>query len=220
MANDVAGSSAVAQDAIGVEVFANLFKAVVDEMAWVVLRSSHTTFVKETQDFGVALVTPEGEMFAYPYGSGATVLMGVAMDSVTRTIDWQEGDVVITNDPYSTRGMVMHLNDIYVFRPIFVDGRLLCFAWTFIHCTDVGGYAPGSIDMQNNEVFQEGLRMRPVKLFRRGELNQDVWNLLADNCRIPALNRGDMTACVAALTKAEQRMQRLAQRYGNDAVRG
>ena len=218
MANDIGVHRVKTQDAIGVEVFANLFKAVVDEMAWVVLRSSHTTFVKETQDFGVALVTPEGEMFAYPYGSGATVLMGVAMDSVTRTIDWQEGDVVITNDPYSTRGMVMHLNDIYVFRPIFVDGKLLCFAWTFIHCTDVGGYAPGSIDMQNNEVFQEGLRMRPVKLFRRGELNEDVWNLFADNCRIPSLNWGDMTACVAAVTKAETRLRRLAERYGRPEI--
>ena len=204
------------QDAIGVEVFANLFQAVVDEMAWVVLRSSHTTFVKETQDFGVALVTPEGEMFAYPYGSGATPLMGVAMDSVTQGIAWEEGDVVITNDPYATRGMVMHLNDIYVFRPVFVDGRLLCLAWTFIHCTDVGGYAPGSIDMQNSEVFQEGLRLRPVKLYRRGELNQEVWNIFADNCRIPSLNWGDMTACVAALAKAETRLRRLAERYGRD----
>ena len=210
--------SPASRDAIGVEIFANLFKAVVDEMAWVVLRSSHTTFVKETQDFGVALVTPEGEMFAYPYGSGATPLMGVAMDSVTRLADWDEGDVLITNDPYATRGMVMHLNDIYVFRPIFVDGELLCFAWAFIHCTDVGGYAPGSIDMQNSEVFQEGLRLRPVKLFRRGELNTEVWNIFADNCRIPSLNWGDMTACVAALTKAEARLRRLAQRYGRGEV--
>ncbi len=205
-------------DAIGVEIFANLFKAVVDEMAWVVLRSSHTTFVKETQDFGVALVTPEGEMFAYPYGSGATPLMGVAMDSVTRAIAWEDGDVVITNDPYATRGMVMHLNDIYVFRPVFVDGRLLCLAWAFIHCTDVGGYAPGSIDMQNSEVFQEGLRLRPVKLFRRFVLNEEVWNIFADNCRIPALNWGDMTACVAALAKAETRLVRLAERYGRSEV--
>src|SRR5262249_569618 len=127
MANGIAGTTTT-RDAIGVEVFANLFKAVVDEMAWVVLRSSHTTFVKETQDFGVALVTPEGEMFAYPYGSGATVLMGVAMDSVTQGIAWEEGDVVITNDPYATRGMVMHLNDIYAFRPVFADGELLCLA--------------------------------------------------------------------------------------------
>jgi N-methylhydantoinase B len=83
-----------------------------------------------------------------------------------------------------------------------------------------GGYAPGSIDMQNGEVFQEGLRLRPVKLFRGGEINQQVWDIFADNCRIPALNWGDLTACLAALAKAETRMQRLAQRYGIDAVRG
>jgi N-methylhydantoinase B len=189
-------------------------------MAWVVLRSSHTTFVKETQDFAVALVTNEGETFASPYGSGATTMIGMPMHAGTRAFDhWEPGDVLITNDPYSSGGMVMHLNDIYVFRPIFAEGELLCFAWAFIHCTDVGGYAPGSIDMQNGEVFQEGLRLRPVKLFRRGEINQQVWDIFADNCRIPALNWGDLTACLAALGKAEQRMQRLAQRYGLPAVR-
>jgi N-methylhydantoinase B len=207
------------QDAISVEIFANLFKAVVDEMAWILLRSSHTTFVKETQDFAVALVTPEGETFAYPYGAGATPIMGVPMHAGTKAVtDWAPGDVLMTNDPYSTGGMVMHLNDIYLFMPIFHDGALLCFAWTFIHCTDVGGYAPGSIDMQNNEVFQEGLRLRPMRLYRGGELNTELWNIFADNCRIPALNWGDITACVAALAKANERMQRLAQRYGRDAV--
>ncbi|MEJ0020646.1 MAG: hydantoinase B/oxoprolinase family protein [Acetobacteraceae bacterium] len=207
-------------DAITTEVFANLFKAVVDEMAWVVLRSSHTTFVKETQDFAVALVTPEGETFASPYGSGATTMIGMPMHAGTRAFaDWAPGDVLITNDPYSSGGMVMHLNDLYVFRPIFAEGELLCFAWAFIHCTDVGGYAPGSIDMQNGEVFQEGLRLRPVKLYRAGELHQEVWDIFADNCRIPALNWGDLTACLAALGKAETRMQRLAQRYGLAAIR-
>ncbi len=205
----------VRQDAISVEVFANLFKAIVDEMAWIVLRSSHTTFVKETQDFAVSLVTNDGEIFAYPYGSGATPIMGVPMHAGTRAFDdWRPGDVMMTNDPYSTGGMVMHLNDIYLFRPIFIDGRLLCFAWTFIHCTDVGGYAPGSIDMRNNEVFQEGLRLRPVKLVRQNVLNQELWNIFADNCRIPALNWGDITACMAALEKAEKRLTRLAERYG------
>jgi N-methylhydantoinase B len=84
-------------------------------------------------------------MFGYPYGSGATPLMGVAMHTGTRAVPaWEPGDVLITNDPYSTGGMVMHLNDIYLFRPVFVDGELLCFAWSFIHCTDVGGYAPAA----------------------------------------------------------------------------
>jgi hypothetical protein len=209
----------VRQDAISVEVFANLFKAIVDEMAWIVLRSSHTTFVKETQDFAVSLVTHEGEIFAYPYGSGATPIMGVPMHAGTMAFDdWQPGDVMMTNDPYSTGGMVMHLNDIYLFRPIFVEDRLLCFAWTFIHCTDVGGYAPGSIDMRNNEIFQEGLRLRPIKLMRQGVLNQELWNIFSDNCRIPALNWGDITACLAALDKAERRIVRLVERYGYSAV--
>ena len=207
------------QTVLGVEIFANLFNAIVDEMAWIVLRSSHTTFVKETQDFAVALVTPEGDMFAYPYGRGATPIMGVAMLAGTKAVkEWEPGDVLITNDPYTTGGMVMHLNDLYLFKPVFVDGRLLCFAWAFIHCTDVGGYAPGSIDMQNSEVFQEGLRMRPVKLFRRGKLVEEIWHLFADNCRIPALNWGDLTACVAALDKAEARLQRLADRYGREDI--
>jgi N-methylhydantoinase B len=209
----------MSDDAVSVEIFANLFKAVVDEMAWILLRSSHTTFVKETQDFGVALVTPEGETFAYPYGAGATPILGVPMHAGTKAVtDWAPGDVLMTNDPYSTGGMVMHLNDIYLFQPIFADGVLLCFAWTFIHCTDVGGYAPGSIDMQNNEVFQEGLRLRPMRLYRRGELNTELWDIFADNCRIPSLNWGDITACVAALNKADGRMQRLALRYGRKAV--
>lgn len=211
--------AAARQDAISVEVFANLFKSIVDEMAWIVLRSSHTTFVKETQDFAVSLVTKEGEIFAYPYGSGAAPIMGVPMHAGTQAFaDWQVGDVLMTNDPYTTGGMVMHLNDIYLFKPVFVEGTVLCFAWAFIHCTDVGGYAPGSIDMRNNEVFQEGLRLRPVKLMRSGVLNQELWNIFADNCRIPTLNWGDITACIAALDKAEQRLMRLAERYGGEAI--
>src|ERR1700739_3854189 len=92
--------SVVRQDAISIEIFANLFKAIVDEMAWIVLRSSHTTFVKETQDFAVSLVTNEGEIFAYPYGSGATTIMGVPVHAGTQAFDdWQPGDLIVTTAP-------------------------------------------------------------------------------------------------------------------------
>ena len=92
------------------------------ETAWILLRSSHTTFVKETQDFAVALVTPDGETFAYPYGAGATPIMGVPMHAGTKAVaDWAPGDVLITNDPYSTGGMVMHLE-----RHLFVSTN---FCW-------------------------------------------------------------------------------------------
>ena len=209
-----------ATDAISVEIFANLFRAIVDEMAWIVLRSSHTTFVKETQDFSTGLVTPEGEMFATPYSIGAPSLATAPMKPGTTAFGvWEPGDTLITNDPYTTSGMVMHLNDLYLFRPIFVGGRLLCFGWAFIHSTDVGGSAPGSIDMKNHEIFQEGLRLRPVKLHRAGELNQEIWDILGDNSRIPNLNRGDITALLSALDNAERRMQALAERRGADEVR-
>lgn len=205
--------------AIGTEVFANLFRGIVDEMAGVVLRSSHTTFVKETQDFSTGLVTPEGEMFATPTTSGATSNACTSMRAGTEAFDdWAPGDVLISNDPYTTGGMVMHLNDVFLFKPLFVEGRLICFAWAFIHCTDVGGSAPGSVDLRNHELFQEGVRLRPVKLYERGELRGEVWNFLADNSRIPALNWGDVGALKAAIDKAEDRLGRLCERHGSERV--
>ena len=133
--------------------------------------------------------------------------MGVPMHAGTLAFDdWAPGDVMMTNDPYTTGGMVMHLNDIYLFKPIYVDGRLLCFAWAFIHCTDVGGYAPGSIDMRNNEVFQEGLRLRPVRLMRAGKAEPGTVEHLRRQLPHPYLNWGDITACIAALDKAERRL--------------
>lgn len=206
-------------DAVTNELLANHFDAVVNEMAWIVLRSAHTTFVRETQDFSTGLVTPEGEVFATPYSLGANSLMGVSMAAGTQGVeDWEPGDVVVTNDPYLTSGMVMHLNDLYLFKPLFVDGELLCFAWSFIHCTDVGGAAPGSIDMQNHEIFQEGVRIRPAKLYRRGELDETLRNVLADNCRIPSLNWGDVTALLSALATAERRVESICGKHGRDQV--
>lgn len=206
-------------DAITAEVFANHFRAIVDEMAWIVHRSSHTTFVKETQDFGTALVTPQGESFSILDSTGVTALIGLPMGPFIDQIgDWQPGDVAISNDPYATKGAVMHLSDMFVLKPIFVDGSLLCFAWAFIHCSDVGGSVPGSIDGANHEVFQEGLRLGPMKLYRRGVLNDDLVRIICDNCRSPALNWGDLTALIACLDNGESRMQRLATRYGRDAV--
>lgn len=207
------------RDVVSAEVFANLFRAIVGEMAWIVHRSSHTTFVKETQDFGTALVTPEGEQFSILDTTGVTALIGLPMRPfIDAVADWRPGDVGISNDPYSTMGAVMHLNDMFVLKPIFVDDKLLCFAWAFIHCSDVGGSVPGSIDGANREVFQEGLRLTPMKLYRQGELNQDIVTIICDNCRSPALNWGDLTALIACLDTGEARIKRLAERYGRPAV--
>ena len=76
----------------------------------------------------------------------------------------QPGDVVITNDPYNTQGLATHLPDIHLFQPVFVDDNLLCFAWCFIHCSDVGGLAPASISPLASDIHQEGFRIPPRKL--------------------------------------------------------
>lgn len=206
-------------DAISAEIFANLFRAIVDEMAWIVHRSAHTTFVKETQDFGTALVTPGGEQFAILDSTGVTALVGIPIAPFIGAFsDWQPGDIAITNDPYTTNGMVMHLSDLFVLKPVYVEGELVCFTWAFIHCSDIGGNVPGSIDGANREIFQEGLRIAPTKLYRRGEINRDVVDLISNNCRIPALNWGDLSALVASLDAGEARVKRLATRYGRSAI--
>jgi N-methylhydantoinase B len=214
MPRDITGSLVIN------EVLANHFRAVSEEMASIVLRAAHTTFIKETQDYAAALVTVEGEVFAYPHSTGVTALLGIPMSPGTTAFDdWAPGDVMITNDPFFTRGMVMHLPDFYLFKPIFHGGQLVCFAWAFMHCSDVGGAVPGSTDMKSGEIFQEGLRLRPVKLYRAGVLNEEVWNIIADNCRIPSLNWGDIGALVASLNVGEKRIGRLTQKYGLDAIR-
>ena len=213
-----APSATTLREAAETEILANMYRAVVDEMANVLLRSSHTTFVKETQDFSTGLVTPGGDVFAAPVTLGATPLVGIPMAAGTEAIDtWHDGDVLITNDPYQTGGMVMHLNDIYSFAPVIRDGEVVCFAWAFIHCTDVGGAVPGSIDMQNTSIFQEGLRIRPIRLVNQGVVDESLWHLIADNSRIPDVNWGDVTALLSALKVGVQRAHSLIDRYGLDS---
>jgi N-methylhydantoinase B len=219
MANPQVASQTPAAGGFTDEVLSHLLTAITDEMSWIVLRSAYTTFVKETQDFAAALVSTDGEVIAYPRNTGVTSMIGMQMQAGVKAFDWKPGDIMIANDPYLTRGMVMHLNDIYVFKPVFVDGELICFAWTFIHFTDVGGAAPGSVDMFNTEIHQEGLRLRPVLLYKEGVFNEELWNIITDNSRIPSLNKGDMDALISAVHKADQRLQGLAERYGVASLR-
>ena len=201
------------------EILHNRLQAVAEEMASVVLRTGFTVFVKETGDFSAALATRDGEVFAAPLATGTTNNPGKPHRPVIDAIpDWAEGDVVIANDPYTTGGLVTHLADLYLFKPIFVAGRLLCFASCFIHSSDVGGKVPGSISPTCYDLFQEGFRLRPVKLYERGRLNEPILRLLLDNCRIPTQNWGDLKALLACLATAERRMQQLADRYGVDRI--
>jgi N-methylhydantoinase B len=202
------------------EIMKNRFSAMAEEAATVAYRTAHTTFVKQTQDFQVALARPGGEFFAYPMLTGVTSGGGQTIAGLIGHFDrFAPGDVVISNDPFRTGGLVTHMMDIHLARPVFYQDELICFAWSFVHASDIGGAVPGSISPELYESFQEGLRLRPTRLMRAGELNQDVVNILQDNSRIGKEVWGDLEAMMAAMRLLERRAVALCERVGVAAFR-
>ena len=204
-------------DPVRTSVMNNRFVAIVEEASTILYRTAHTTFVKLVQDYQCALATADGDIFAFPTQSGVNVLIGLPLHAIVEQIgkeNLEPGDCIITNDPFGTDGLVTHIMDVNLFLPIFRDGELLALAWAFVHASDVGGAVPGSISPSFTEVFQEGIRLRPVKLYRRGELNTDVLNIFLDNCRIPDEVWGDFKAMLSAMKNMERRLNQLCDRYG------
>ncbi|MBV9247441.1 MAG: hydantoinase B/oxoprolinase family protein [Methylobacteriaceae bacterium] len=206
---------------VQLEILCSRFQAVVDEMAHVVFRTAHTVFVKETQDYGTVLVSPTGEIFAAPRRYGVTNMIGMPMAEAIRRMgaEVRDGDIFIANDPESTMGMSTHLSDVFLWKPVFHGGEIVCHAWTFIHMSDVGGRVPGSIAPSSHEIFQEGIRVPPRKLYHQGRLDQAFLDLFLCNTRTPRQNWGDMKACLAGLATAEQRLRDLIARYGFETIR-
>jgi N-methylhydantoinase B len=206
-------------DPVLLEILRNRFKAIVEEMASVTLRTGFTVFVKETSDFGACLVALSGEVLAAPTETSVSLMVGLpGWEAINAFDHYDEGDVCIANDPDTTKGLSTHLPDIWVWKPIFVEGEIIAFAFNFIHSSDVGGRVPGSISPINTEIFQEGIRIPPLKLMRKGELNQDIISLILLNCRIPEQNWGDIKAQLASLATAERRVKELVNRYSRDIV--
>jgi N-methylhydantoinase B len=208
-------------DKVLLEVLNNHFTGIVEEMGYVIHRAGFTVFVKETWDFDSALVAPSGEIFCYPRNIGVTNMLGMHMGAAIAAVpDLAPGDVIVTNDPKTTAGMCTHLPDIMLFKPLFHEGRLLCFAWCFVHSSDVGGLVPGSIAPTAYDRFQEGFAIPPTRLYRKGVLNEELLRIILHNCRIPEQNWGDMKALLSALTVAERRITDLARRHGGETITG
>lgn len=206
-------------DKVFLEIFKNRVQAIVEEMANVVLRTGFTAFVKETGDFGTYLLSPSGETFGSPLDTGYNLSLGIpAGDTIAAFRNWNEGDIVITNDPYTTGGMATHLPDIHLIKPYFHEGKLIAFGMCFVHSSDVGGKVPGSVSPTAYDVHMEGIRIAPVKLYDAGVLNEQVLRLFLDNSRIPDQNWGDLKALMAALHRGERRLQELIVRYGQPQV--
>ncbi len=207
-------------DPVLLEVMRCQMQGIVEEMGEMMTRCGHTVFVKETQDFVVALVTPEGEVAACSQHIGLWVAIGQNYKAV---IDaggpYREGDVWFTNDPDESRGLVAHLPDVFGWRPIYHGGELICFACAFIHCTDVGGMVPGSVAPSAVDLFQEGVMMPVTKLVEGGEIREEILRIFLRNTRTPERCRGDLLALLGTLSRAEERLHHLAEKFGGGSLR-
>ncbi|HEX2437689.1 MAG TPA: hydantoinase B/oxoprolinase family protein [Methylomirabilota bacterium] len=207
-------------DPITFAVVKSALDAIVDEMAYAVIRTARSEIIRDVMDYSAALCDAEGRLIA----QAKTIAQHLgavpdAMQSVRREFagDLHPGDVVIMNDPYEGG---MHIPDVFLFLPIFVDGSLEAFAVVIGHQTDMGGRVPGSNASDSTEVYQEGLRIPPVKLYERGVVNRAVRRIIEKNVRVPDRVLGDIGAEYAAAKVGERELGKLFARYGRAMLRG
>lgn len=206
-------------DTIVLEILSNRLRGVANEMAYTIHRTSFSVFIKETQDFVGGLTTAGGEVFAFPDHSPTQLLGSNPKAAIAYIKEYKPGDIVLANDPHSTEGLMTHNNDLNLIKPFFWKGELLFFLWDFLHLSDIGGSVPGSVASSNRDIFQEGLRVPPAKLYREGQLNQELLDIFLTNTRTPELNWGDLKALTAALNCGERRVAQTLEKYGPEAVK-
>ena len=214
-AQDAGSDSAV--DPVTLEVLRNACVAVAEEMNATLVRTAYSPNVTERRDCSTALFDADGEMIAQaetmPVHLGA---MPFSVAAAVDAFDLGPGDSVLLNDPY--RGGA-HLPDLTLVTPVFADGELVAYAANRAHHADIGGARAGSVAADSTEIYQEGLRIPPVKLHEGGETNEAVVDLLLANVRTPDERRGDLRAQEAANETGRERFLDLVDRYGADTLR-
>ncbi len=200
----------VAVDPITLDIVENALRNARNEMDAVLFRTAMSPGIREQHDAFPLIANEEGKMVVGQFGS---FLYGF-MQGYEGTIE--DGDIFITNDPYSCNGAVSHLNDWLLMMPIFHDGKLVSWAAMFGHMTDVGGKVPGSLPTDAKMIYEEGMIVPPTKIYRGGVLQDDLFAILLANTRMPEWNKSDFFAIIAALRLAERRVRENIERFGTD----
>jgi N-methylhydantoinase B len=207
-------------DSVTLEVIRNALAAVCEEMNATLVRTGYSPNIKERRDCSCALFDADGEMISQ--AENMPVHLGAMPFSVAAAVDrfppetLQPGDAVLLNDPY--RGGA-HLPDLTLVTPVFAGGELVAFAANRAHHADVGGAHAGSVAADSTEIYQEGLRLPPVKLFEAGDPNEAVFDIILANVRTPDERRGDLRAQEAANETGRERFAELVESYGRETVR-
>ena len=205
-------------DPVTLQVMGNHLRAAAETMAYTLYRTAFSTFVKETEDFTTQITDAAGITVAVPIDLGATWFSGITYGGAMAMIDdYEPGDICFTNDPYSGY-VATHVPDVHMWKPVFAEGRIIGFACGHIHNTDMGGAVPASLSRALTEVHQEGIRFPPMKLFRRGVMNDELRRVMLLNVRKPDQNAGDLRAFVGALNTGERKLLAMADKFGAGPV--
>jgi len=201
-------------DPITFELIKNNIDTIVDEMTLTMVRTAYSGNIRDGMDFSAAICDAKGQLVAQ--GVCVALQLGSIPDAIDVILakfagDIHPGDVFILNDPF--RGG-MHLSDIFIFKPMFVGAELVAFLVIVADHVDVGGRAPGSRAVDSVEVYQEGLRIPPLKLFSAGVSVPAIWDFIEINVRIPRKVLGDLHSSIAACLAAERLLAATVEKFG------
>src|SRR5215831_16148213 len=200
---------------VQLEIFKSLFHAIAEEMGATLKRTAFSPNIKERRDYSCAIFDSHGDMVAQ--GDHMPVHLGSMPLSVAAAIETRDigpGDVVILNDPYKGG---THLPDVTLVSGVFLKKRLLFYVASRAHQSDIGGMSPGSMPLAE-EIYQEGLRIPPIKVMTGGQINRDVWDMVLANVRTPEEREGDLAAMLGANRTGERRLLEIVEKYGSAEV--
>jgi N-methylhydantoinase B len=208
------------RDPVTVELVKNALESIADEMALAMARTARSFVLKEAMDFSTALFNAEGEMIAQgtclPLHLGS---MPAALRAVIQAFGASvaPGDLYALNDPYEGGS---HLPDVITVKPVFVGDTLAGYSSVMAHQTDIGGRVAGGNACDSTEIYQEGLRIPPIRLYERGVPNAAVFRIIERNVRVPDKVLGDLSSEIATCTVGERGFLELIERYGLRELEG
>lgn len=205
-------------DPITVSVIQHRLSAIVEEMGEAMLRTSYSQILNSSRDFSTALCGASGPLVAQ--AEHIPVHIGALSWAVIAIVDYfgddvHRGDVFLLNDPYHGGS---HLPDITAFVPVFDDEKLVFWAVNRAHHSDIGGATYGAYNAAAREIYQEGLRIPPIRLYEKGTLRADLLQLLAINVRHPRDFHGDLSAMIGSVHIGERRIGALMAEYGGATI--
>ncbi len=197
-------------DPVTLDIIENALKNARIEMDTTLVRTAMSPGIREQGDSFPLIADHKGRMIVGQFGS--------FIDGFLRAYDGtiEDGDMILLSDPYSCEGAISHCNDWLVLLPIFRNGRIIAWSAMFGHQSDVGGKVPGSIPIDSRSIFEEGVRIPPVKIYSKGQYNADVVKLVMAQTRKPDWCAADLNAIIASCRVAARRVNEMCDRFGDD----